>query len=98
MVKLFSSCVSMIVPACKQCQPLMDGDRSRESIYGSKGAILCTSNEVLVILVNISRSNVTSACTPIVGVIFPDDCAQAQCMSDGPDSIVDIAEGWLRLY
>lgn len=95
MVKLFNSCVSMIVPACKQCQPSIGGDKSREGIYGSKGAILCTSNEVLVILVDISRGDVTSACTPIVGVILPYYRAQTQCMSNGPDPIVDIAEGWL---
>lgn len=91
MVKLLSSCVSMIVPPCKQCQSLMDGDKTREGIYGSVGATLCTSNEDLVILVDISSSNVIKAFTPIIGVILPNDRAQAQCMGNGPDPIVDIA-------
>lgn len=91
MVKLLSSCVSMIVPPCKQCQSLMDGNKIREGIYGSVGATLCTSNEDLVILVDISSSNVIKAFTPIIGVILPNDRAQAQCMGNGPDPIVDIA-------
>jgi hypothetical protein len=54
-----------------------------------------TSNEGLIVLVDISNSDVIGAFSPIVGIVFPNNCAQAQRVGNGPDPIVNIAEGRL---
>lgn len=101
MVKLFNSCVRMIVPACRcigheeyySQQAIITCDA--KPTHRSELAILRVRDQGLIIGINIRYCDVSRAELPVVRVVFPDDRAQPEALRDGADAIVDVPKGWL---
>lgn len=73
----------------------MEKKKRKKSAYGAECAVLSALDEGLVVGVDIGVGNVSCASTPVIGIVFPDDGAETECMGDGTDTVVDITKGRL---